>query len=35
MEKGKKEAMETIMMEEHQIKKIIETTGNTRSGAPH
>jgi hypothetical protein len=35
MEKGKKEAMDPIMMEEDQIKKIMETTGKTCSGAPY
>jgi hypothetical protein len=36
MDKGKKEeALDPIMMEEDQIKKIMETTGRTRSGAPY
>jgi hypothetical protein len=36
MDKGKKkEAMDPIMMEEDQIKKIMETTGKTRSGVPY
>jgi hypothetical protein len=35
MEKGKKEAMDPIMMEEDQIKQIMETTGKVRSGAPY
>jgi hypothetical protein len=35
MEKGKKEAIEPIMMEEYQIKQIMETNGKTRSGAPY
>jgi hypothetical protein len=36
MDKGKKEeALDPIMMEEDQIKKIMETTGRTHSGAPY
>jgi hypothetical protein len=36
MDNGKKkEAMEPIMMEEDQIKKIMATIGNTCSGAPY
>jgi hypothetical protein len=36
MDKGMtKEAMDPIMMEEYQIKKIMETTGKTCNGAPH
>jgi hypothetical protein len=36
MDKGKKkEAMDPIMMEEDQIKKIMETTGKMRSGVPY
>jgi hypothetical protein len=35
MEKGKKEAMDSIMMEEYQIKKIMETAGKMCSGAPY
>jgi hypothetical protein len=36
MDKGKKEeAMDPIMMEEYQINKIMETTGNTHSGVPY
>jgi hypothetical protein len=31
MDKGKKEAMDPIMMEEDQIKQKMETTGKTRS----
>jgi hypothetical protein len=35
MDKGKnKEAMDTIMMEEDHIKKIIETTRNMCNGSP-
>jgi hypothetical protein len=35
MDKGKKDkAMDPIMMEEDQIKKIMETTRRMRSGAP-
>ena len=36
MDKGKKEeALESIMMEDDHIKKIMETTGKTRSGVPY
>jgi hypothetical protein len=35
MEKGKKEAMDPIMMEEEQIRKIMETFGKTRSQRPY
>jgi hypothetical protein len=35
MEKGNKEAMEPIMMEEDQIKNILETTKNMRIGLPY
>jgi hypothetical protein len=36
MDNGKnKDAMDPIMMEEDQIKKILETTGNTCSGVPY
>jgi hypothetical protein len=36
MDKGKKEeALDPIMMEEDQIKQIMETTGRTHSGAPY
>jgi hypothetical protein len=36
MDKGKKEeALDPIMMEEDQIKQIMETTGKTRSGVPY
>jgi hypothetical protein len=36
MDKGKKEeALDPIMMEEDQIKKIMETTGRTCSGVPY
>jgi hypothetical protein len=35
MDKRKKEAMDPIMMDEDQIKKIMETTGNTCSGVPY
>jgi hypothetical protein len=35
MEKGKKEAMDLIMMEEDHIKKIMEIDGKTRSGVPY
>jgi hypothetical protein len=36
MDKGnKEEAMDPIMMEEDQIKQIMETTGKTRSGVPY
>jgi hypothetical protein len=36
MDKGKKEeALDPIMMEEDQIKKIMETTGKMRSGVPY
>jgi hypothetical protein len=36
MDKGKKEeAMDPIMMEEDQIKKIMATTGNTHNGLPY
>jgi hypothetical protein len=36
MDKGKKEeALDPIMMEEDQIKQIMETTGRTRSGVPY
>jgi len=32
--RNNEEAIEPIMMEEYQVKKIMETTGNTRSGVP-
>jgi hypothetical protein len=36
MDKGKKEeALDPIMMEEDQIKQIMETTGKMRSGVPY
>jgi hypothetical protein len=35
MDKGKKEAMDPIMMEEDQIKKIMEKDRNTRNGVPY
>jgi hypothetical protein len=35
MDKGNKDAMDPIMMEEDQIKKIMSTIGNTRSGVPY
>jgi hypothetical protein len=35
VDKGNKEAMETIMMEEDQIKKIIEKYGKTHNGVPY
>jgi hypothetical protein len=36
MDKGKKEeALDPIMMEEDQIKQIMETTGRTCSGVPY
>jgi hypothetical protein len=36
MDKGKKEeALDPIMMEEDQIKKIMATAGRTRSGVPY
>jgi hypothetical protein len=36
MDKGKKEeALDPIMMDEDQIKRIMETTGRTHSGAPY
>jgi hypothetical protein len=36
MDKGKKkEAMDPIMMEEYQIKKIMETTRKMHSGVPY
>jgi hypothetical protein len=35
MDKGKKEAMDPIMMEEFHIKQIMETTENTHSGVPY
>jgi hypothetical protein len=36
MDKGKKKrAMDPIMMEEDHIRKIMETTGKSRSGAPY
>jgi hypothetical protein len=36
MDKGKKEeALDPIMMEEDQIKKIMETAGRTHSGVPY
>jgi hypothetical protein len=36
MDKGKKEeALDPIMMEEYQIKKIMETYGRMHSGAPY
>ena len=35
MDKGKKEVMDPIMMEEYQINQIMETTGNMRSGSPY
>jgi hypothetical protein len=36
MDKGKKEeALDPIMMEEDQIKQIMETTGRTHSGVPY
>jgi hypothetical protein len=35
MDKGKKEAMDLIMMKEDWIKKIMETNGNTCSGVPY
>jgi hypothetical protein len=36
MDKGKnKEAMDPIMMEEDQIKKILEIAGNMCSGVPY
>jgi hypothetical protein len=36
MDKGKKEeALDPIMMDEDQIKQIMETTGRTRSGVPY
>jgi hypothetical protein len=36
MDKGKKEeTLDPIMMEEDQIKKIMETTGKMRSGVPY
>jgi hypothetical protein len=36
MDKGKKEeALDPIMMEEYQIKQIMETVGRTRSGLPY
>jgi hypothetical protein len=36
MDRGKKEeALDPIMMEEDQIKQIMETTGRTRSGVPY
>jgi hypothetical protein len=36
MDKGKKkEAMDPIMMEEDQIKKIMEKYGKTRNGRPY
>jgi hypothetical protein len=35
MDKGKKEAMDPIMMEEDQINHIMETTENTHSGVPY
>jgi hypothetical protein len=34
MEKGRKEAMDLIMMEEDQIKQIMETIGKMRNAAP-
>jgi hypothetical protein len=36
MDKGKKkDSMDPIMMEEDQIKKIMETTGKMRNGVPY
>jgi hypothetical protein len=36
MDKGKKEEpLDPIMMDEDQIKQIMETTGRTRSGVPY
>jgi hypothetical protein len=36
MDKGnKKDSMDPIMMEENQIKKIMEKVGKTRSGVPY
>jgi hypothetical protein len=36
MDKGnKKDAMDPIMMNEDHIKKIMKTTGKTRSGSPY
>jgi hypothetical protein len=36
MDKGnKEEALDPIMMEEDQIKQIMETTGRTHSGVPY
>jgi hypothetical protein len=34
MDKGKKEEMDPIMMEEDQIKNLMETTRKTCSGVP-
>jgi hypothetical protein len=35
MDKRKEEALDVIMMEEYQIKKIMATTRRTHSGAPY
>jgi hypothetical protein len=35
MDKGKKEALDPIMMEEDQIKQIIVTTRKRHSGSPY
>jgi hypothetical protein len=35
MEKGKKESMDPIMMEDDNINQIMETTGKTCNGAPY
>jgi hypothetical protein len=35
VDKGKKEALSPIMMDEDQIKRIMATTGKTRNGVPY